>query len=101
MLARTSLPGARMLNRIVWERFSPPFPVSSAPLLLTAEWQTKIIQKNTELGRASSSVVCGAQASALSQLIFFGKARSTEWLEGLYITGCVLTDKPFLTLILT
>lgn len=44
----------------------------------------------------------GAEASALSQLIFFGKARSTEWLEGLYITGCVfLTDKPSLALILT
>lgn len=47
-------------------------------------------------------VSAGAQALALGQLIFIGKARSTEELEGLYITGCVfLTDKPFLTLILT
>lgn len=66
------------------------------------ENQRKARRSGTELGRASSSVVCGAQASALSQLIFFGKARSTEWLEGLYITGCVfLTDKPSLTFILT
>lgn len=39
---------ASPVNRIVWERFSPPFPVSSAPLLLTAEWQTKIIQKSSK-----------------------------------------------------
>lgn len=120
MLARTSLPGAADAEEKLYGSVLAPPPPHSAPLLLTDEWQTKIMQKKkkeegeeaenqqkarrsgTELGRRSASVVCRAQASALSQLIFFGKARSTEWLEGLYITGCVfLTDKPSLTFILT
>ena len=91
------------LNRIVWKCFFRPSPL----LLLTHDWQTKIIKNNKRpggLGPAELAPLLSvvAQALALGQLIFIGKARSTEGLEGLYITGCViLTDKPSLTLLLT
>lgn len=88
------------------ELYGSVFPFQP-PLLLTHDWQTKIIKNNKRpggLGPAELAPLLSvvAQALALGQLIFIGKARSTEGLEGLYITGCViLTDKPSLTLLLT
>lgn len=60
--------------------------LSQAPLLLTDDWQTKIIKNNKRpggLGPAELAPLLSALALALSQLIFIGKAQSTEGLRGL------------------